>query len=83
MRITCRLFSSTPNFFDRILCPKPPISVSMDAPGKNWSEYVCICYADVCERVCVVSECERVNEVDLHVYIHIRARSTSIYPDGV
>ena len=59
------------------------LDVSMDAPGKNRREYVCICYADVCERVCVVSECERVNEVDLHVYIQFRARFTSMYPDGV
>jgi len=29
---------------------------------------MCICYADVCKIVCVVSECERVNQADLHIY---------------
>ena len=38
-----KLFSSTPKKIDRILCPQPSIplcihlDVSMDAPGKNWS----------------------------------------------
>jgi len=46
---------------------------------------MCQCYVDMCERMWVVSECERerVNEVDLHIYIHIRARSTSMYTYGV
>jgi len=44
---------------------------------------MCIFYVDVYERECVVSECERVNEVDLHISIHISARSTSIYTYGV
>jgi len=32
---------------------------------------MCVCSVDVCERNCVVSECERVNVVDLHICIYI------------
>ena len=40
---------------------------------------MCVRYVDVRLSKCVVSECERVNEVDLHMYIHVRVRSTSIH----
>jgi len=55
-----------------------PLKTPMDSSGRvdgrigQKNECVrlsmCICYVDVYERECVVSECERVNEVDLYVY---------------